>query len=804
MPCLTTEDFIALRGGKLRPEETAKVQGHLSSCSRCKSAYADFCDPAAQTTAAPGFSSPMSDATVIRPVLSGSVGGTNVEDPSRRYPRIDGYRILGVLGQGGMGIVYRAVQTKLNRTVALKVLPGMMGTASSSAVSRFRREATSAARLHHTNIIPIHDFGESPDAYYYAMDLVIGQPLNVLIRRLAEQSGQSVSPARLAELVRGVRTEALPPSITEVSLSSTVDETRVVETSASSPRSRAYYHQVAGWIADAADALHYAHGQGIIHRDIKPANLILSHDGRIMVADFGLAKTVEDESVTQTGALLGSLRYVSPEQAMARRVKLDHRTDIYSLGATMYELLCFQPCYPGSDEKEILGAIISRDPPPPRKFSSNVPAELDTICMKALERSPDARYATGKEFAEDLRRFINDLPISAKRPGPVKRAMKFVKRHKAPVVAVAIAVLAVTLGSAWYWEATVGRAARRAAEESDRIAQESKRIAQAVALCESATNLGMLRKWGAAKSELQDALKIAPEHVEALVGLAWLNLEYFKEDPGKAGEAALIAAEEAARNAVLRNPPEETLVKALGYQGVALRRLKRYEEAAKALERCVELAPTEYQNWSNLGIAYTLSGNLEAAEKHFREGAKRAGVTKDPWRAAIWRNSAALLLFLQRPDAETFLGNALECNDKDQMSWVLRALAYMNLPEGRDAEKALDAAKLADLLGNSRDAKAKRVLAMANLANGKMTQAAEAAQAAIDLGDLATVNHLIRAAALRESDPAQADAASQLAEESWPAELRTPGAFAASADTGDLWIESADELLRLKSVKGRH
>lgn len=796
MPCLTTDDFIAFRGGGLEPDAATRVRGHLASCTRCRSAYESYCDPAAQTTEAPSGSLAASDVTVVR-APNKFPSDDAALDASRRYPRIDGYRILGVLGQGGMGIVYRAVQTKLNRTVALKVLPGMMGTASSSAVSRFRREATSAARLHHTNIIPIHDFGECPDAYYYAMDLIVGQPLNVLIRRLAEHSAQSVSPTKLAELVRGVRTEALPPSMSEVTLHSTVDDTQVVEASASNPRSRAYYHQVAGWIADTADALHYAHSQGIIHRDIKPANLILSHDGRIMVADFGLAKTVEDESVTQTGALLGSLRYVSPEQAMARRVKLDHRTDIYSLGATMYELLCFQPCYPGTDEKEILGAIISRDPPAPRKISPHVPAELDTICMKTLERSPDARYPTAKEFADDLRRFINDLPIAAKRPGPLKRTFKFVRRHKAPVMTVAAIVLALAGGSAWYWEATVGRAARRAA-------QASERAAQAMACCESGTNFVFMKNWGDAEKELQGALQIVPDHTDALLLLAWMKLEHFKEEPARAGEAALVAAEAAARKVVQKQPPKEALVKALGYQGVALRRLKRYEEAAKALERCVALSPDEYQNWSNLGIAYTLSRNLEAAEKHFREGAKRAGIVKDPWRANIWRNSAALLLYLRRPDAIAFLSNALECNDKDLMSWVLRARAYLDSTDPGDLEKALDDAKFADRSGNFKNPKAKRVLALAYFANREPAKAAEAAQAAIDLGDLPVVNHLLRAAALRGSDPALADAALRSAEESWPAELKNPGTFIANADTGDLWIEASDDLLRLQSDIQRH
>lgn len=781
MPCVTVAEFANFRAGRLNADAAAKVREHLDGCEKCKSAFVLTSDPLAQTTDAPSRPSAASDVTVIQ---SNRSAASPPADPSKHYPKIEGYRILGVLGQGGMGIVYRAVQAKLNRTVALKVLPAMMGSASSSAVSRFRREATSAARLHHTNIIPIHDFGESPDAYYYAMDLIVGQPLNVLIRRLAEQSAQSLSSAKLIEIVRGVRTEALPSSISDMSLSSVIDDTIMAPTGVSA-RGQAYYHQIAGWIADAADALHYAHSQGIIHRDIKPANLILSNDGRIMVADFGLAKTVEDESVTMTGALIGSLRYVSPEQAMARRVKLDHRTDIYSLGATMYELLCFQPCYPGTDEKEILGAIISRDPPAPRKISPNVPAELDTICMKALERSADARYPTAKEFADDLRRYVNDLPIAAKRPGPLRRTMKFVRRHKAPVIAVTAAVLLLAVGSALYWEMTVGRAQRR--------------VAQVLALCESGTNFVFMKKWSDAEKELRAALTIVPDNVDALLLLAWMKLEHYKEDSNKAGEKALIAAEEAARRVVDLNPIKERQVKALGYQGVALRRLKRYDEAAKALERCVELAPEEYHNWSNLGIAYTLGGAFDKAQHFFGEGAKRAGVSRDTWKANIWRNYAALMVYLKKPEAVTLLANALKCDDKGTASWVLRAKTYLDLPDERDPEKALDAAKFADNFGVQTDPRAKRTLALAYLANQRFAQAIVEARAALELKDLPSVNQLVIALAEAALGNAQAARdALKTAEDSWPPDLRESGQYAAYADTGDLWIDSADDFLRLR------
>ena len=154
-----------------------------------------------------------------------------------------------------------------------------------------------------------------------------------------------------------------------------------------------------------------------------------------MLADFGLAKGDAGESVTMTGTMVGTLRYMSPEQTMAKRVPIDHRTDIYSLGATLYELLCFRPAFSGDDQKAILSEIISREPTRPRKVAPGVPAELETICLKCLEKSSDARYETGRALAEDLRRYLSDLPISAKRPGPIRRTIKLIKRHRAASVA---------------------------------------------------------------------------------------------------------------------------------------------------------------------------------------------------------------------------------------------------------------------------------------------------------------------------------------------------------------------------------
>ena len=797
--CLSNLDFVAYDAGMLDASRATAIREHLTSCTNCSSSYERFRNQVAQTIEAPSSHPPKFVGSIAPPAAPPQAD----DDASRHYPKIDGYRILGLLGQGGMGIVYRAVQAKLNRTVALKVLPAIMGAGNPNAVARIRREAMAAARLHHTNIIPIHDFGESRDAYYYAMDLIVGQPLNTIIRRLADQHAVSASPTRLAEMLRDGSREISPIDMAELASRSSADESSTNVGSSSTGRGRAYYQQVARWMADAADALHYAHGQGIIHRDIKPANLILSFDGRIMVADFGLAKTVDEASVTMTGALLGSLRYVSPEQAMAGRVRLDHRTDIYSLGATLYELLCFQPAFPGSDEKEILGAIIARDPAAPRKIAPTVPSELNTICMKTLEKSPEARYATAKALGEDLRRFIQDLPISAKRPGIAKRIGKFVKRHKAPVIAVTAVVLLATLSVVLVHEQKARREADVARREADLARLEADRqqlVAKIAALRESGMYFANNKRWIDAEGEFQKVLEFAPNEIHTLLSLAWMRLEQNQDRPNEAGEAALNEAEVFAARVVQLAPDNmETSVKALGLQGVALRRLKRFPEAIEATKRSLELDPSVYHNWSNLGALYAVMGDLVEAERCLREGATRAESVRDEWHAAAWRNLATIELLQQRNEALEHINNARDAYNQDVLTWVIQARIRLELKDHRDVRAALRDAEHADRLANSYDPKAKRILGLAYLRNNEFDDAVREASAAIALKDMPTANHLVIAVAeARRGQAVSAKEALKAAEAGWPEKLKKTGEYIASAETGDLWIESADGLIQLK------
>ena len=197
-----------------------------------------------------------------------------------------------------------------------------------------------------------------------------------------------------------------------------------------------------------AEALDHAHTRGILHRDIKPANLLLDDQGQLWVTDFGLAQIQGNPGLTLTGDILGTLRYMSPEQALAKRVVIDGRTDIYSLGVTLYELLTLRPAIDGQDRQEILRKIAEEEPAPPRKLNPAVPRDLETILLKAMAKEPSGRYATAKELADELRRFLEHKPITARRPSLLDRAAKWARRHRAAVwsAGVSLAVLLLAVG----------------------------------------------------------------------------------------------------------------------------------------------------------------------------------------------------------------------------------------------------------------------------------------------------------------------------------------------------------------------
>jgi tetratricopeptide (TPR) repeat protein len=379
------------------------------------------------------------------------------------------FRLLREVGRGGMGVVYEAEQLSLGRRVALKVLP-FAATMDPRHLQRFHNEARAAACLHHTNIVPVFGVGREQGVHFYAMQLIEGQTLAAVIAELRRGQGKKALPPEDA---------ATSPHVPGAAAASTV--ARAGLTTAGAIRSAEFFRAVARLGVQAAEALDYAHQMGVVHRDIKPGNLMVDGRGDVWVTDFGLAQLQQGEaSLTLTGDLIGTLRYMSPEQALAKRVPIDHRTDVYSLGATVYELLTLRPVFCGDDRQELLRQIAFEEPIRPRKLNRSIPAELETIVLKALEKRPQDRYATAQELADDLRRWLEDRPIQARRPSLVVRARKWARRHKAAVWAAA-AVLLVTVmvvGGAGLWQLqqrfAAGRQAEVALDDSYRLQKEGK------------------------------------------------------------------------------------------------------------------------------------------------------------------------------------------------------------------------------------------------------------------------------------------------------------------------------------------
>jgi serine/threonine protein kinase/Flp pilus assembly protein TadD len=352
------------------------------------------------------------------------------------------FEIVREVGRGGMGVVYEAVQLSLGRRVALKVLP-FASTLDAKQLQRFKNEAHAAAQLHHTNIVPVHATGCERGVHYYAMQYIDGQTVAGMLEELRPHSGRECPDA-------GLPTGPYLPSPQALDTAAGETATPLVAamTEERSHKSPAFFRTVARLGVQAALALEHAHGLGVIHRDIKPGNLLVDMHGNLWITDFGLAHCQSQAGLTMTGDLVGTLRYMSPEQALAQRVTVDHRTDIYSLGLTLYELLTLEPAFAGRDRQQLLQQIAFEEPCPPRRVNETIPAELETIVLKATEKNPAERYASAQDLADDLERFLNDEPIRARRPTLLQRAARWCRRHKPVVWSTAVLLVMATLGLA--------------------------------------------------------------------------------------------------------------------------------------------------------------------------------------------------------------------------------------------------------------------------------------------------------------------------------------------------------------------
>jgi serine/threonine protein kinase len=423
--------------------------------------------------------------------VSGSIG-ESVEVSGKRLQQVGDYRILCEIGRGGMGVVYEAEQQALGRRVALKVLPRAVAGDGSAQV-RFQREAKAAARMHHTNIVPVFDVGQDGEHLYYAMQLIHGQGLDLVIEDLKRLRAQSTAgPAKdrrvedrsiAASLVAGqferenlAAPAADDPDATEAFEGSAPQSAMLPgqsELTTATRNRQAYFRSVAQIGVQTASALSYAHGRGIVHRDIKPGNLILDTTGNVWVTDFGLAKT-GDSPMTHTGDILGTIRYMSPERF---RGQCDVRADVYALGMTLYELLALKPAFASGDRLKLIELIRQTEAASPRSIDARIPRDLDTIVMKAIDKDAKRRYQSADELADDLERFVNDEPIKARRVGSVERLGRWCRRNPAVaglMAAVLVLMAAGTTVSAW--QAVVATRARNdlAAKNAELAEQQAE------------------------------------------------------------------------------------------------------------------------------------------------------------------------------------------------------------------------------------------------------------------------------------------------------------------------------------------
>jgi hypothetical protein len=481
--------------------------------------------------------------------------------------KLGAFTLIRQLGRGGMGIVYEATQAGMERRVALKLLP-LAATLDSRQITRFQNESRAAGSLQHPNIVPVYSVGEADGVHYYAMQLIDGTSVDAWIRN-------------------------------RIALASVPDEARGREDKTSD------WQTVVRWAIDSADALHSAHETGVIHRDVKPSNLMLDRDKKVWITDFGLARCQSDGSLTRSGDVVGTMRYMSPEQAMGQSALVDGRSDIYSLAATVYEMLSLRPAHAGDDGPAILKSIDHHEIVPLRQLCDHLPRDLETVIAKAMSKSRDERYETAEAFADDLRRVLADEPTIARPPTVVDHVTRWASKHRRSVL---VSILVVGLGFVGFAISTARYAALQKFSDAQAIrAERGERLAR-----------GAVDRLG---SQMAELLADIPAAEPVRRELLRETLDYYKQFAATAD-----ADPELRQTLAVTHGKIGTLYGELGSTSEAIEALQTSEQLFGEL---ADEAPTNLDaplQWSisqnNLAQAFHRAGRLEDAARYFARSIK--------------------------------------------------------------------------------------------------------------------------------------------------------------------------------------
>ena len=677
---------------------------------------------------------------------------------------IEGYEILRELHRGGQGVVFQAIQKATKRKVAIKVLrEGPY--ASKSAQKRFEREIELVAQLKHPNIIAIFDSGKTADGWQYcAMDYVRGTQLN-----------HHIHENKL-----------------------TLEETLKV------------FNQV-------CDAVQYAHHKGVIHRDLKPSNILVDSEGNAKVLDFGLAKQMVgpiQTVVSMTQEVIGTLPYMSPEQAKGNPDHIDTRTDIYALGVILYEILTGHYPYPVAGQMaDVLKHIAETPPTPPssrwtpesgvtQRSSKHLRAgkcpidnELQTVILKTLAKERERRYQSAGELARDLDHYLAGEPIDAKRDSGWYVLKKAVNRHRMKIGAAAAFLILVGLFGVYVRWTSAERAAELAQKENEK---QSERLVSEGQTSEK------LEHWATAWTKYDDALHLNPNNYLALCYAArWKKKEYYRQ-PSKSRQPALLDESVALSDRAIERAKEiDRGSHAIwNIKSEVLMALGNLQQAEQANRHALALKPDFYPAKGTLAKILALQGKYEEALEVAGQAtqADLAQGQESRYTDEVWRVLGSLQLYLTHPEAHESLGRAKEIQKKDFRNSLLIARAHLTLPGHQDNAKALDEARVAAAYTGLRDPRFKRILAQAQLRNGQFADAATNAAAARHGGDLKPVCLLISAIAQAHMGKHE-DALMNLdrAEKSWPESFKSGEDVIVTADEGLLWFDTLAELKSLQS-----